>query len=91
MKIRIDISKQNRAAYSKEHELVAAVAEWSRYWSLAGRFTSSSPVPLKTHRFPTRRCRESIHVKSVESSNVPRWGGVVVWRGGASSCVVHVP
>ncbi|GFS62259.1 hypothetical protein TNCV_5031381 [Trichonephila clavipes] len=31
------------------------VAEWSRYWIVAGLFTSSSPVPLKT-RLVGQRC-----------------------------------
>ncbi|GFV55690.1 hypothetical protein TNCV_754901 [Trichonephila clavipes] len=35
-------------------------------------------------------CRAAMHVKSVESSNVLPWCGVVVRRGGASSGVVHV-
>ncbi|GFY24375.1 hypothetical protein TNCV_1014241 [Trichonephila clavipes] len=46
---------------------------------------SSNLVPLKT-----RRVGEPMHVKSVESSNVLRWCGAVVWRSGASSGVLLV-
>ncbi|GFV23520.1 hypothetical protein TNCV_4782311 [Trichonephila clavipes] len=43
-------------------ELVAAVAEWSRYRIVAGLVSSSSPEDPP--------CRGTVHVKSVESSNV---------------------
>ncbi|GFW66865.1 hypothetical protein TNCV_3784341 [Trichonephila clavipes] len=35
-------------------DIAAAVAEWSRYWIVAGFVTNSSPVPLKTRRVGTR-------------------------------------
>ncbi|GFW07354.1 uncharacterized protein TNCV_865261 [Trichonephila clavipes] len=47
--------------------------------------TSSSPVPLKTRRVG-QRC--TLNLSRAETS--PRWCGVVVRRGGASSGVVHV-
>ncbi|GFV31420.1 uncharacterized protein TNCV_788491 [Trichonephila clavipes] len=53
--------------------LVAAVAEWSSYRIVAGFVTSSSPVPLKTHRV-----RAPMHVKSLESSNVLPLDRVVI-------------
>ncbi|GFX15024.1 hypothetical protein TNCV_4897921 [Trichonephila clavipes] len=43
---------------------VAAVAEWNRYWIVAGFVTSSSPVSLKTRRVGqrcTQICRELKH------------------------------
>ncbi|GFX53234.1 uncharacterized protein TNCV_362281 [Trichonephila clavipes] len=46
---------------------------------------SSSPVPLKT-RLVGQRC--TLNLSRAETSS--RWCGVVVWRGGASSGVVHV-
>ncbi|GFV03855.1 uncharacterized protein TNCV_2163741 [Trichonephila clavipes] len=46
---------------------------------------SSSPVPLKTHRVG-QRC--TLMLSRAETSS--HWCGVVVRRGGASSCVVHV-
>ncbi|GFX00310.1 uncharacterized protein TNCV_1273051 [Trichonephila clavipes] len=65
--------------------LMAAVAEWSRYRIVAGFVTSSSPVPIKTHRVG-QRC--SLNLSRAETSS--RWWGGVVRRGGASSDVVHV-
>ncbi|GFV06587.1 uncharacterized protein TNCV_2949091 [Trichonephila clavipes] len=47
--------------------------------------TSSSPVPLKTRRVG-QRC--TLNLSRAQTSS--RWCGVVVWRGGASSGVVHV-
>ncbi|GFT68290.1 uncharacterized protein TNCV_659091 [Trichonephila clavipes] len=64
---------------------VAAVAEWYRHRIVAGFVTSSSPVPLKTHRVG-QRC--TLNLSRAETSS--RWCGVVVRRGGASSGVVHV-
>ncbi|GFU83214.1 uncharacterized protein TNCV_3738251 [Trichonephila clavipes] len=63
----------------------AAVAEWYRYRIMACLVTSSSPVPLKTHRVG-QRC--TLNLSRAETSS--RWCGVVVRRGGASSGVVHV-
>ncbi|GFW35653.1 uncharacterized protein TNCV_4435041 [Trichonephila clavipes] len=64
---------------------VAAVAEWYGYRTVACLVTSSSPVPLKTHRVG-QRC--TLNLSRAETSS--RWCGVVVRRGGASSGVVHV-
>ncbi|GFT05775.1 uncharacterized protein TNCV_3925661 [Trichonephila clavipes] len=64
---------------------VAAVAEWYRYWTVAGLVMSSSPMPLKTCRVG-QRC--TLNLSRAEMSS--RWCGVVVRRGGASSGVVHV-
>ncbi|GFX41064.1 uncharacterized protein TNCV_2217631 [Trichonephila clavipes] len=65
--------------------LVAAVAEWYRYRTVACLVTSSSPVPLKTRRVG-QRC--TLNLSRAETSS--RWCGVVVRRGGVSSGVVHV-
>ncbi|GFS92582.1 uncharacterized protein TNCV_1160411 [Trichonephila clavipes] len=65
--------------------MVAAVAEWYRYRTVACIVTGSSPVPLKTHRVG-QRC--TLHLSRAETSS--RWCGVVVRRGGGSSGVVHV-
>ncbi|GFT18409.1 uncharacterized protein TNCV_4059171 [Trichonephila clavipes] len=65
--------------------LVAAVAEWYRYRTVACFVTGSSPVPLKTRRVG-QRC--TLNLSRAETSS--RWCGVVVRRGGASSGVVHV-
>ncbi|GFU58451.1 uncharacterized protein TNCV_1368831 [Trichonephila clavipes] len=71
---------------TKDHYDVAAVAEWSRYhWIAAGLVTSSSPVPLKTHRVG-QRC--TLNLSRAETSS--RWCGAVVRRGIASSGVIHV-
>ncbi|GFW37921.1 uncharacterized protein TNCV_4631221 [Trichonephila clavipes] len=64
---------------------VVVVAEWYRYRIVAGFVTSSSPVPLKTHRVG-QRC--TLNLSRAKTSS--RWCGVVVRRGGASSGVVHV-
>ncbi|GFU72173.1 uncharacterized protein TNCV_2150911 [Trichonephila clavipes] len=66
-------------------EVVAAVAEWYRYRTVACFVTGSNPVPLKTRRVG-QRC--TLNLSRAETSS--RWCGVVVWRGGASSGVVHV-
>ncbi|GFS95164.1 uncharacterized protein TNCV_2705101 [Trichonephila clavipes] len=63
-------------------ELVAAVAEWYRYWIVACLVTSSSPVPPKTRRVG-QRC--TLNLPRAETSS--RWCGVVVRRGNASSQV----
>ncbi|GFX55909.1 uncharacterized protein TNCV_1427711 [Trichonephila clavipes] len=63
----------------------AVVAEWYRYRIVAGFVTSSSPVPLKIRRVG-QRC--TLNLSRAETSSY--WCGVVVKRGGASSCVVHV-
>ncbi|GFU84861.1 uncharacterized protein TNCV_2128021 [Trichonephila clavipes] len=60
-------------------------AEWTRYWVVADLVTSSSPVPLKTHRVGVR-C--TLNLSRAEASS--RWCSVVVRRGGASSDDVHV-
>ncbi|GFV94740.1 uncharacterized protein TNCV_3864631 [Trichonephila clavipes] len=64
---------------------VAAVAEWYRYRIVVCLFTSSSPVPLKTHRVGQRY---TLNLSRGETSS--RWCGVVVRRGGVSSGVVHI-
>ncbi|GFT26493.1 uncharacterized protein TNCV_3603441 [Trichonephila clavipes] len=75
-----------RLFYSGHHYgLVAAVAEWYRYRTVACFVTGSSPVPLKTRRVG-QRC--TLNLSRAETSS--RWCGVVVRRGGASSGVVHV-
>ncbi|GFW34817.1 uncharacterized protein TNCV_698051 [Trichonephila clavipes] len=58
-----------------EGENVAAVAEWYRYRIVACLVTSSSPVPLKTHRVGQR-----LNLSRAETSS--RWCSVVVRRGG---------
>ncbi|GFW91988.1 uncharacterized protein TNCV_2152681 [Trichonephila clavipes] len=68
-----------------QNRVVAAVAEWYRYRTMACFVTSSSPVPLKTRRVG-QRC--TLNLSRAETSS--RWCGVVVRRGGASSGVVHV-
>ncbi|GFU89000.1 uncharacterized protein TNCV_2894481 [Trichonephila clavipes] len=57
--------------------LVAAVAEWSRYWIVPSLFTSSSAVPLKTRRVG-QRC--TLNLSRAETSS--RWCGVVVRKRG---------
>ncbi|GFU13432.1 uncharacterized protein TNCV_937451 [Trichonephila clavipes] len=57
--------------------LVAAVAEWYRYRTVACLVTDSSPVPLKTRRVG-QRC--TLNLSRAETSS--RWCGVVVRRGG---------
>ncbi|GFT58836.1 uncharacterized protein TNCV_184911 [Trichonephila clavipes] len=64
---------------------VAAVAEWYRHRIVPCLVSSSSPVPLKTHRVG-QRC--TLNLSRAEMSS--RWCGVVVRREGASSDVVHV-
>ncbi|GFX49034.1 uncharacterized protein TNCV_2798251 [Trichonephila clavipes] len=64
---------------------IAAVAKWYRHRIVAGLVTSSSPVPLKTHRVG-KRCM--LNLSRAETSS--HWSGTVVRRGGASSGVVHV-
>ncbi|GFX13326.1 uncharacterized protein TNCV_2907491 [Trichonephila clavipes] len=56
--------------------LVAAVAEWYRYRSVACFVTGSSPVPLKIRRVG-QRC--TLNLSRAETSS--RWCGVVVRRG----------
>ncbi|GFW92296.1 uncharacterized protein TNCV_3541821 [Trichonephila clavipes] len=63
----------------------AVGAKWSRYRIVAGLVTSSSPVPLKTRHVGQRF---TLNLSRAQTSS--RWCGVVVWRGGASSGVVHV-
>ncbi|GFT09380.1 uncharacterized protein TNCV_5062451 [Trichonephila clavipes] len=57
--------------------VVAAVAEWYRYRTVACFVTGSSPVPLKTRRVG-QRC--TLNLSRAETSS--RWCGVVVRRGG---------
>ncbi|GFV55138.1 uncharacterized protein TNCV_2623591 [Trichonephila clavipes] len=71
--------------FNSQASLVAAVAEWYRYRTVACFVTGSSPVPLKTRRVG-QRC--TLNLSRAETSS--RWCGVVVRRGGASSGVVHV-
>ncbi|GFX88809.1 hypothetical protein TNCV_1558541 [Trichonephila clavipes] len=61
---------------------VAMVAEWYGYRIVAGFVTSSSPVPLKTHRVG-QRCK--LNLSRAETSFRSWWCG-----RGASSGVVHV-
>ncbi|GFX02320.1 HTH_48 domain-containing protein [Trichonephila clavipes] len=56
--------------------LVAAVAEWYRYRTVACFVTGSSPVSLKTRRVG-QRC--TLNLSRAETSS--RWCGVVVRRG----------
>ncbi|GFW86946.1 uncharacterized protein TNCV_2811011 [Trichonephila clavipes] len=56
--------------------LLAAVAEWYRYRTVACLVSSSSPVPLKTRRVG-QRC--TLNLSRAETSS--RWCGVVVRRG----------
>ncbi|GFT84242.1 DUF1758 domain-containing protein [Trichonephila clavipes] len=58
-------------------EILAAVAEWYRYRTVACFVTGSSPVPLKTRRVG-QRC--TLNLSRAETSS--RWCGVVVRRGG---------
>ncbi|GFU89598.1 uncharacterized protein TNCV_4599111 [Trichonephila clavipes] len=74
-----------RLAFSVPKIVVAAVAEWYRYRTVACFVTGSNPVPLKTRRVG-QRC--TLNLSRAETSS--RWCGVVVRRGGASSGVVHV-
>ncbi|GFV10941.1 uncharacterized protein TNCV_4707061 [Trichonephila clavipes] len=55
----------------------SSVAEWYRYRTVACLVTSSSPVPLKTHRVG-QRC--TLNLLRAETSS--RWCGVVVKRKG---------
>ncbi|GFT01075.1 uncharacterized protein TNCV_4054671 [Trichonephila clavipes] len=55
---------------------MAAVAEWYRYRIVAYLVTSSSPVPLKTHRVGQKF---TLNLSRAETSS--RWCGVVVRRG----------
>ncbi|GFV27330.1 uncharacterized protein TNCV_3795251 [Trichonephila clavipes] len=61
--------------------IVAVVVKWYRYRIV----TSSSPVPLKSHRVG-QRC--TLNMSRAEMSSC--WCGVVIRRGGASSGAVHV-
>ncbi|GFV67092.1 uncharacterized protein TNCV_1078721 [Trichonephila clavipes] len=56
--------------------MVAAVAEWYGYRTVACFVTGSSPVPLKTRRVG-QRC--TLNLSRAETSS--RWCGVVVRRG----------
>ncbi|GFT25484.1 uncharacterized protein TNCV_3173641 [Trichonephila clavipes] len=55
---------------------MAVVAEWSRYRIMAGLFTSSSPVPLKTRRVGEQ---STLNLSRAQTSS--RWCGVLVRRG----------
>ncbi|GFV06015.1 uncharacterized protein TNCV_3143061 [Trichonephila clavipes] len=80
------LQRQNNTQSSRAViRLVAAVAKWYRYRTVACFVTGSSPVPLKTRRVG-QRC--TLNLSRAETSS--RWCGVVVRRGGASSGVVHV-
>ncbi|GFX15555.1 uncharacterized protein TNCV_3304841 [Trichonephila clavipes] len=79
------IRKEMRKVIVSHTYSVAAVAEWSRHWIVAGLVTSSCPVPLKTRRVG-QRCTLNLSRAGMSS----HWCGVVVRRGGASSGVVHV-
>ncbi|GFW06232.1 uncharacterized protein TNCV_37071 [Trichonephila clavipes] len=52
---------------------VAVVADWSRYWIVAGLVTSLSPVPLKAHRVG-KRC--TLNMSRAQTSS--HWCGVIV-------------
>ncbi|GFW27768.1 uncharacterized protein TNCV_766491 [Trichonephila clavipes] len=85
---RLNLPKLKTLAWASCGSLVsgvAAVAEWYGHRIVAGFVTSSSPVPLKTHRVG-QRC--TLNLSRAETSS--RWCGVVARRGGASSGVVHV-
>ncbi|GFW64642.1 uncharacterized protein TNCV_700481 [Trichonephila clavipes] len=58
------------------HCQLAVVAEWYRYRIVAYHVTSSSPIPLKTHRLG-QRC--TLNLSRADTSS--RWCGVVVRRG----------
>ncbi|GFV77177.1 uncharacterized protein TNCV_444081 [Trichonephila clavipes] len=62
---------------SRGSPMVAAVAEWYRYRTVACFVTGSNPVPLKTRRVG-QRC--TLNLSRAETSS--RWCGVVVRRGG---------
>ncbi|GFV39473.1 uncharacterized protein TNCV_4796701 [Trichonephila clavipes] len=62
--------------------IVAAVAEWYRYRTVACLVTSSSPVPLKTRRVG-QRC--TINLSRAETSS--RWCGVELGEGASSGVV----
>ncbi|GFV73362.1 uncharacterized protein TNCV_3388791 [Trichonephila clavipes] len=62
--------------FCSHKSLVAAVAEWYRYRTVACFVTGSSPVPLKTRRVG-QRC--TLNLSRAETSS--RWCGVVVRRG----------
>ncbi|GFV83790.1 uncharacterized protein TNCV_2555761 [Trichonephila clavipes] len=68
---------------SSKQFLVAAVAEWYRYRTVACLVTRSSSVPLKTRRVG-QRC--TLNLPRAETSS--RWCGVAVRRRGASAGVV---
>ncbi|GFU40478.1 uncharacterized protein TNCV_1208381 [Trichonephila clavipes] len=63
--------------HSLPRTLMAAVAEWYRYRTVACFATGSRPVPLKTRRVG-QRC--TLNLSRAETSS--RWCGVVVRRGG---------
>ncbi|GFX22772.1 uncharacterized protein TNCV_4839091 [Trichonephila clavipes] len=70
------ISEQSGAKIRRCFQRVkATVAEWSRYRIVAGLFTSSSPVLLKTRRVG-QRC--TLNLKRAETSS--RWCDVIVRR-----------
>ncbi|GFW66179.1 uncharacterized protein TNCV_1710781 [Trichonephila clavipes] len=77
--------QEPKSLVQSEDRIMAAVAEWYRYRTVACFVTGSSPVPLKTRRVG-QRC--TLNLSRAETSS--RWCGVVVRRGGASSGVVHV-
>ncbi|GFU74539.1 uncharacterized protein TNCV_550781 [Trichonephila clavipes] len=64
------------AAKAFGDEPVAGVAKWSRYQIMVGM----PRVRAQCHKDPP--CRGAMHVKSVESSNLLRWGSMVVRREG---------
>ncbi|GFT38702.1 uncharacterized protein TNCV_1498931 [Trichonephila clavipes] len=66
-----------------QSSVVAAVAEWYRYRTVACFVTSSSSVPLKTRRVE-QRC--TLNMSRAETSS--RWCGVVDRRG---ECQLRCP
>ncbi|GFX17810.1 hypothetical protein TNCV_2292591 [Trichonephila clavipes] len=64
-----------RGALQPQNARVTAVSEWYRYPIVGGFVTSSSPVPLKTHRVG-QRC--TLNLSRAETS--------ARWRGSKSSC-----
>ncbi|GFW52419.1 putative RNA-directed DNA polymerase from transposon X-element [Trichonephila clavipes] len=75
--VRLTRLRIGHTRFTHRHLLVAVVAEWYRYRTVACFVTGSSPVPLKTRRVG-QRC--TLNLSRAETSS--RWCGVVVRRGG---------
>ncbi|GFX18475.1 uncharacterized protein TNCV_3370481 [Trichonephila clavipes] len=76
----VDPPYKGTIIHASEGKRVAAVAEWYGYRIVACLVTSSSPVPLNTHRVG-QRCM--LNLSRAETSS--RWCGVVVKRRGCQS------